>query len=76
MFENDTIDKLGASLTVGEAAAFLGVPPSTLRNWDRAGKVCPARHPINHYRLYRREELPALMRAVVRPGSPSTPKRK
>jgi len=43
-----------ASLTVGEAAAFLGVSPSTLRNWDRAGRLKAGRHPINGYRLYER----------------------
>ena len=30
---------LGEYLTVKAAAEFLGVCPSTLRNWDRAGKL-------------------------------------
>ena len=33
--------KLSEYLTVGEAAAWLGVPRSTLRNWDKVGKVKP-----------------------------------
>lgn len=44
-------------LMVGEAAEFLGVSAATLRNWDRAGKVRAIRHPVNAYRLYRKEEL-------------------
>jgi len=67
MSDQERIEKLGAYLTVGEAAAFLGVSASTLRNWDRAGKVCACRHPINRYRLYRQEELLALLRGVMRP---------
>ena len=53
-------------LTVKAAAAFLGVCPSTLRNWDRAGKLKPHRHPINRYRLYRRDELEAVLRRAAR----------
>ena len=53
-------------LTTKEAAAFLGVTPETLRNWDRTKKFCPARHPINGYRLYRREDLEALLAKVSR----------
>src|SRR5687767_14806335 len=49
--------KLKEYLTVGEAAEFLGVSPWTLRNWDRAGKLKPRRHPKNGYRIYRQEDL-------------------
>ena len=48
-------------LTVGEAAAFLGVSPWTLRNWDKAGKLKPGRHPKNKYRIYRKEDLQAVL---------------
>lgn len=51
-------------LTVGEAAAALGVSRSTLRNWDKTGKLKPYRHPINGYRLYNRNELEALLKKV------------
>jgi excisionase family DNA binding protein len=51
-------------LTVGEAAFTLGVSRSTLRNWDKAGKLKPYRHPVNGYRLYNREELDALLKEV------------
>jgi MerR family transcriptional regulator, copper efflux regulator len=52
-------------LTVKAAAEFLGVSPSTLRNWGRAGKLKPHRHPMNRYRLYRRNELEAVLRSAA-----------
>ena len=51
-------------LTVSEAADLLGVSASTLRNWDRMGKVKAIRHPMNGYRLYRKEELLNLLEKV------------
>lgn len=39
--------RLSGYLTVKQAAAYLGVAPDTLRNWDRAGKLTPCRHPVN-----------------------------
>lgn len=51
-------------LTVSEAADFLGVSAATLRNWDRAGKVKATRHPVNGYRLYRKEDLSNLLEQV------------
>jgi len=51
-------------LTVGEAAKALGVSPSTLRAWDRAGKLVPARNPMNRYRLYRREDIEGLLARI------------
>jgi site-specific DNA-cytosine methylase len=49
-------------LRIGEAAAILGVSEQTLRNWDSSGRLRPRRHPINGYRLYRAQELHALVR--------------
>jgi MerR family transcriptional regulator, copper efflux regulator len=51
-------------LTVGEAARFLGVTATTLRNWDRSGKLKAHRHPINGYRLYRIRDLEKLLREI------------
>lgn len=48
-------------LTVKQAAELLGVSVSTLRNWDRSGKLCSKRHPINSYRLYPETELRQLL---------------
>lgn len=55
---------LGDYLTVGEAATTLGVSRSTLRNWDKAGKLKPYRHPVNGYRLYSRQELDNLLKEI------------
>jgi MerR family transcriptional regulator, copper efflux regulator len=53
-------------LTIAEAAAFLGVCPKTLKNWDRAKKLKPLRHPVNGYRLYRRDELEAFLKRFAK----------
>lgn len=44
-------------LTVGEAAELLGVAPNTVRSWGSDGRIPEYRHPVNNYRLYKREEL-------------------
>ena len=56
-------------LTVGQAAESLGVSTSTLRNWDRAGKLKAGRNPMNGYRLYRREDVEALLARIERTAS-------
>ena len=56
------IMKFDEYLTIGQAARFLGVVPATLRNWDMAGKLKSYRHPVNNYRLYKREELELLLK--------------
>lgn len=62
---DDKHQNLSDFLTVGEAAAFLGVSASTLRNWDRHGKLAALRHPVNGYRLYKREDLEQLLEALA-----------
>ncbi|QRE78324.1 DNA (cytosine-5-)-methyltransferase (plasmid) [Methylobacterium aquaticum] len=54
-------------LQVRDAASLLGVSEKTLRNWDKAGKLRPARHPINGYRIYRAADLHELKRELNRP---------
>jgi len=44
-------------LRIKEAADYLGVTPQTLRNWDKAGKLKPIRHPVNNYRCYSIKDL-------------------
>jgi excisionase family DNA binding protein len=51
-------------LTIKEASEFLGVTPTTLRNWDKKGKLIAVRHPVNRYRLYRRFELVQLLKGL------------
>ena len=62
--------RLDTYLTVHEAADVLGVSSSTLRHWDRSGKLTAVRHPVNGYRLYRREELDSLLRRTAAGGTP------
>jgi DNA-binding transcriptional MerR regulator len=44
-------------LTIKETAKILGVSEVTLRRWDKSGKFCPHRHPLNGYRCYRRDDV-------------------
>ena len=66
MFSKDVQlnNNLSDYLTVGEAAKFLGISPATLRNWDKAGKLLPYRHPLNNYRLYKKSDLETLLMNV------------
>lgn len=59
---------LGEYLTVSEAAVKLGVSSSTLRNWDKAGKLTAYRHPLNGYRLYKEAELIFLLEKLNKEG--------
>lgn len=44
-------------MTVGEASDYLGVSPTSLRRWDRAGTLKARRHPVSRYRLYLKVDL-------------------
>lgn len=59
------MDKLSDYLRISEAAAYLGVSPNTLRNWVNAGKIAAIRHPVNDYRLFKKEDLDVLLRQVA-----------
>lgn len=48
-------------LKADEAAEYVGVSARTLRSWGRAGKLNSLRHPIHGYRVYRQEELEAIL---------------
>jgi len=50
-------------LKIGEAARLLGVTETTLRNWDRAGRLQARRHPVNGYRLYSMTQIRDLLDA-------------
>jgi len=67
--EPRTPPSLSEYLTVRKAAKMVGVSVSTLRNWDRTGKLKPVRHPVNGYRLYRSADLEKLLLAVDRRGN-------
>ncbi len=70
------MDKLKDFLRISEAAEYLGVSPNTLRNWENAGKIAAHRHPVNHYRLFKQEELDALLDQVREPSSSAKRKAK
>jgi len=60
-------------LRIKEAAALLGVCDNTLRNWGRLGKIPEHRHPVNNYRLYKRQDLEQVLQdleqsTTQRPG--------
>ena len=56
--------KLKDYFRISEAAEYLGVPVTTLRNWQNAGKVEAVRHPVSGYRLFKRKDLDALLKLV------------
>ena len=73
---NQQVIKLSDYLRISEAAEYLGVSPNTLRNWERAGKIVAHRHPMNDYRLFKREELDALLNQVQQLDDQHQPPRK
>ena len=56
--------KIEEYLQIKQAAKFLGVTATTLRNWERSGKLTSHRHPLNHYRLYKREDLETFLQRI------------
>ena len=58
------MQKIDDYLKIKDAAAFVGVSPSTLRNWEKWGKLKAHRNPVNHYRLYRRKDLEELLHKI------------
>ena len=51
-------------LRVKEAAELLGVSPNTVRAWGAEGKIPEYRHPVNSYRLYKREDLEGVLQEL------------
>lgn len=50
---------------IEEAAKMLNVTKMTLRRWDNAGKLKAYRHPINNWRLYKRQDIEILMKGIA-----------
>lgn len=63
------MNKLSDFMKIADAAEYLGVSPNTLRNWETAGKVLAHRHPVNGYRLFKKEELDELLNRAEQPSS-------
>lgn len=58
---------------VHEAARILGVAPNTIRAWGATGKIPEYRHPVNGYRLYRRDDLAEMLQRLQQPVAVSVP---
>ena len=56
--------KINEYLKITEAAKFLGVSTSTLRNWEKQGKLLTYRNPHNKYRLYKINDLKNLLAKI------------
>ncbi len=54
-------------LTVNEVAKLIGVTPLTVRNWDKKGSLIAYRNPVNNYRMYRIEDVEALLKQIEEP---------
>lgn len=63
-FTKGYMKKIQDYLQIQAAAELLGVTATTLRNWERAGKLVSHRHPFNRYRLYKREDLEAFLQSI------------
>lgn len=48
-------------LTIKEASKILNVSRGTLRNWDNNNKLKAYRHPLNNYRVYKKEDIDKLL---------------
>lgn len=57
---------------VKEAAEMLGVCPNTIRSWGANGKLAEYRHPINDYRMFKREDIDRLIRLMRQPARNAT----
>lgn len=53
-------------MKIKDAAEYLNVTEQTLRNWDKSGKLKPFRHPINNYRLYKKNDLVKILKGIVK----------
>jgi DNA-binding transcriptional MerR regulator len=53
--------KINEYLKIKDAAAVVGVSPSTLRNWEVLGRLKSHKNPHNSYRLYNRQDLDNLL---------------
>lgn len=62
----------GNFIQIKEASELLGVTKLTLRNWDKAKKLNSYRHPINNYRIYKKEDIDDFIKSMYnKPPSPS-----
>ncbi len=63
-------------LLISETATLLGVSQNTVRAWALSGKLQEYRHPVNNYRLFKRDEVQALLEKIANPEPVKPKKRK
>ncbi len=63
-------------INIKDVAKMLGVTPLTLRNWDKAGKLKALRHPLNNYRVYKREDIEKLIEQITTNTEPVVVRKK
>lgn len=51
--------------SISEAAEVLGKSKETLRRWDRERKLNAVREPMSNYRVYKKEEINALIEPLI-----------
>ncbi|MCA9087263.1 MAG: helix-turn-helix domain-containing protein [Planctomycetaceae bacterium] len=54
-------------LLVNQAAELLGVSANTVRAWATSGRLQEYRHPVNNYRLFKRDEVETLLKQIAHP---------
>lgn len=50
-------------IRVIEVSKMLGASTSTIRDWTRRGLLKEKRHPMNQYRLYKKNDVEALLKS-------------
>ena len=65
-----TDHELPKLISIKKAAELLGVTPLTLRNWDRDGKLKAMRHPLNNYRVYKRQDIERFITSINESSGP------
>lgn len=60
-------------LTIKQVATILSVSTLTLRNWDKRGRLVAHRHPMNNYRVYKREDIEKVVKQIE--DDPKRPKK-
>lgn len=63
-------------LLVKQASELLGVSANTVRAWALSGKLQEYRHPVNNYRLFKQDEVQALLEQITNPEPVNPPKRR
>lgn len=59
---------------VKQAAEALGVSANTVRAWASSGKLQEYRHPVNNYRLFKKEDVERLATEIENPKPVKTRK--